>query len=144
MCCLVYVCSSVCCLWDWLPEECHRIAESALRPLIFGCVVVGCHGFVVTGLVLPACLMKGVVVDSPLFNRDLLEMHLAWTGFGQISMGSTAWNEISMDSIDGTCPGYVPVRVLSVLLARMYACRYLEFVLRGRSDRKIGCACCLG
>ena len=59
-------------------------------------------------------------------------------------MGSTAWNEISMDGIDGTCRRYVPVRVLSVLLVRMYACRYLEFVLRGRSDRNIGCAWRLG
>ena len=87
--------------------------------------------------------MKGVV-HAPLFNRDLLEMHLAWTGFGQISMGSTAWNEISMDGIDGTRRRYVPVYVLSVLLARMYACRYLGFVLRGRSDRNIGCAWRLG
>ena len=87
--------------------------------------------------------MKGVV-HAPLFNRDLLEMHLAWTGFGQISMSSTAWNEISMDGIDGTRRRYVPVYVLSVLLLRMYACRYLEFVLRGRSDRNIGCAWRLG
>ena len=87
--------------------------------------------------------MKGVV-HAPLFNRDLLEVHLAWTGFGQISMGSTAWNEISMDGMGGTRRGYVPVHVLSVLLARMYACHYLEFALRGRSDRNIGCAWRLG
>ena len=84
--------------------------------------------------------MKRVVVHSPLFNQDLLEMRLVWSGFGQISMGSTAWNEISMDGIDGTRRRYVPVCVLPVLLARMYACRYLECVLRGRSDRNIGCA----
>ena len=88
--------------------------------------------------------MKRVVVHSPLFNRDLLEMHLAWTGFGQIFMGSTAWNEISMDGIDRARRRYVPVHVLSVLLSRMYAGRYLEFALRGRSDRGIGCAWRLG
>ena len=59
-------------------------------------------------------------------------------------MGSTAWNEISMGGMGGTRRRYVPVCVLSVLLMRMYAGRYLGFVLRGRSDRNIGCAWRLG
>lgn len=55
------------------------------------------------------------------------------------SIGSLAWNEISMVGMYGAGRRYVPVCVLSVLLMRMYGARYLLFVLRGGSGMDLGC-----